>query len=375
MNTFATMRFIWQHIEQIVKEYDGSIPLAHYLKAYYRQHPKLGSRDRKMLTEMAYSWYRCSKACDQQLSFEERVANCLKMCSTENKHLLRLIEPIETSSNVVLDNIFNNSIELSEGITRNDWLNSILVQPDLFIRVRKEQEKIIAILEEEEIPFKVTNDCISLPNGTPVQNWFPEYTYVVQDASSQETCKRFSAQPQEHWWDSCSGAGGKSLYLKDLEPLVDITATDSRSSILKNMKERFRTYSHILPATHKLNVANKQLLQEKFKDQKFDNIICDVPCTGSGTWARTPEQMCFFKETQINEFTSLQKQIAVNAAEYLKPGGKLYYITCSVFKKENEEVVSYICAETGSKLEGKEIINGISQKADSMFIAILSHKG
>lgn len=366
------MRFIWQHIEQIIKDYDGSTPLTHFLKAYYKQHPKLGSRDRKMLTEMAYSWYRCSKAINTDASIQDIVATCLRLCKTENKHLLRLIEPIENSNAIELNRIFNNDIKLSTGITKDEWLNSILVQPDLFIRIRKELDKVIAVLEDEGVPFSLEDNCISLPNGSPVHNWFPEYVYVVQDASSQKTCEQFIAQPNEHWWDCCAGAGGKSLYLKDKEPLIDVTATDTRSSILKNMKERFRSYSHIMPTTYKLNVANAQLLNEKFKEKKFDNIICDVPCSGSGTWARTPEQMYFFKGDKLGEFSTLQKNIANNAVKYLKEGGKLYYITCSVFKQENEDVVDSICAENNLKAEHLELINGIDVNADSMFIAILS---
>ena len=366
------MQFIWQHIEQITKEYDGSLPLTHYLKAYYKQHPKLGSRDRKMLNEMTYSWYRCSKVVDDNLSVQEKVASCLKMCSTENKHLLQLIESVETNTNTSLDKIFENTIELSNGITKQDWLKSILTQPNLFIRVRSDMDKIIAILDEEEIAYNVDGDCIALPNATPVQNWFPEYVYVVQDASSQETCKQFNTEPYQHWWDCCAGAGGKSLYLKDIAPLVDITATDTRSTILKNMKERFRTYSHIFPKTYKIDVTNEQSLQEKFKDQRFDNIICDVPCTGSGTWARTPEQMFFFKKDKLDELSARQKAIAVNAAKYLKTEGSIYYITCSVFKEENENVVESICSESGLKVDHMELINGINQKADSMFIAVLS---
>ena len=55
------MRYIWQHIRSITEVYDGSIPLAHFLKGYFKQHPILGSRDRKMLSAMAYSFYRCSR--------------------------------------------------------------------------------------------------------------------------------------------------------------------------------------------------------------------------------------------------------------------------------------------------------------------------
>ncbi len=370
------MQFIWQHSKTILKEYKGDEPLHFFLKNYYKQHPKLGSRDRKMLSEMCYSWFRCSKAIQNKLPFEEHMTACLHLCKTSNKHLLRLIEPYYPPSQVKqldidIDQIFPYYIELSKGISTTEWLNNMLAQPQLFIRVRKEKEQILEVLQEAEVEFTdLGNDCLSLSNGSPINRLLPPFVYVVQDASSQKTTDYFQPQPYEHWWDACAGAGGKSLALKDKEPLIDLTATDTRKTILTNLQERFRLYSHIFPKTHKIDVADNAKLEEQFKGQEFDHIICDVPCTGSGTWARTPEQLYFFKHDSVTDFAKQQRKIAVNAADYLKEGGRLFYITCSVFKEENEAVVEHIQEVTKLKLAHQELINGIDQQADSMFIAI-----
>ena len=68
----------------------------------------------------------------------------------------------------------------------------------------------------------------------------------------------------------------------------------------------------------------------------------------------------------------LQLQIAANAAAYLKENGTLIYITCSVFRQENEDVVAAILAHTGRKLIKQKIIKGIDIHADSMFIATIA---
>lgn len=322
---------------------------------------------------MAYSWYRCGKAVDSTLSEKEKIATCLRLCNTQNARLLQLITTIPTvESDGSLQSLLDKGITLSKGIGRNAWLNSMLTQPHFFIRVRKNKEKIIAILEEQEIPFTVIdNACIALPNGTDVGQWLPEYAYVVQDASSQKTGDFFIAEPNEKWWDCCSGAGGKSLLLKDKQPLTDLVVSDTRKSILNNLKERFHLYSHILPVAFEVDVANKAQLNDIIRTKSFDNIICDVPCTGSGTWARTPEQLYFFKSGTEQEFSERQKRIVVNAAEYLKPGGRLYYITCSVFETENENVVAHLAATTGLTIEQQQLIDGVAIQADSMFIAVL----
>ena len=67
------MRYIHNHIKKIIETYEGEIPLNLYLKNYFKKHPILGSRDRKMLSEMAFAWYRCSKAFAASLSFEKKL--------------------------------------------------------------------------------------------------------------------------------------------------------------------------------------------------------------------------------------------------------------------------------------------------------------
>ena len=110
-------------------------------------------------------------------------------------------------------------------------------------------------------------------------------------------------------------------------------------------------------------------LSRALGSKQFDNIICDAPCSGSGTWARTPEQLYFFDPAIVEKFSSLQKTIAINVSRHLRAGGRLIYITCSVFKKENEDVADEIVKTTGMKLTQTELINGINIGADSMFIA------
>jgi 16S rRNA (cytosine967-C5)-methyltransferase len=106
-------------------------------------------------------------------------------------------------------------------------------------------------------------------------------------------------------------------------------------------------------------------------DRRFDGIICDVPCTGSGTWARTPESCYFFKTDSIAEYAQRQAAILRNAGTYLKENGKIIYITCSVFRAENEEVIESIAAEGALQIKSAELINGLSIGADALFAAEL----
>ncbi len=368
------MRSIRRHIQTITETYDGNVPLAHFLKNYFRQNPVLGSRDRKILSAIAYTYYRCAKGfngnewfhalTDKWLDNPKQFADIpLTKWLNENERF-----PFD------LAKLFPNDIPLSEGIDKAEWLRSMLVQPALFIRIRKDRKKLLSMLTDSQIPATpITEYCMSLPNGAKIDALLPPDSYVVQDASSQQTGKYFNPKKGESWYDCCAGAGGKSLLLKDMEAGVSLTVSDRRESILHNLKERFRLYGHKLPTACVTDVADPKQLLAALGSTKFDNIICDAPCSGSGTWARTPEQMYFFNPGTLQAFSSLQKDIATNVAAYLRPGGRLIYITCSVFRAENEEVAEQVARQTGMTLIFSQLINGMSIHADSMYVAVLEN--
>ena len=370
------MRYLGQHIKSIIREYKGELPLAHFLKNYFRQYPVLGSRDRKILSALAYSWYRCEKG----MSKDEWVD--ILMAEWVNDHNkfrnFSIADWLEEHNNVYpfdKNKLFPFEVELSAGINKEDWLRSMLVQPNLFIRVRKDLGKVTSLLNGQKIPYTfVTDNCLSLPNGAKIDTLLPPDGYVVQDASSQQTGAFFAPKKNELWYDCCSGAGGKSLLLKDKEPGVRLTISDVRESIIHNLQARFKVYRHILPVTHVTDVADAAKLEKTLGGKQFDHIICDAPCSGSGTWSRTPEQFYYFEPGSIRRFSTLQQTIAGNVSRYLKPGGTMYYITCSVFKKENEDVVDDLMKATGLQPVKAQLINGIDLHADSMYIAELAKR-
>jgi 16S rRNA (cytosine967-C5)-methyltransferase len=99
-----------------------------------------------------------------------------------------------------------------------------------------------------------------------------------------------------------------------------------------------------------------------------------VPCTGSGTWSRTPEQSFSFNPSSIEDFVARQKTICQQLIAKLNPGGSLIYITCSVFKKENEEVIAFLQEKMSLKVEQQELLKGYDKGADSMFVCQLRLK-
>ena len=364
------MRSLISHFNYVIATYEGKVPLVHFLKNYFKLHPVLGSRDRKLITAMVYSWYRCSKAVGKDHLLNDLMAQWLNEKIWASKSFIEWLKEGHPEAVIDLDALFRYDIAISDGMDKDDWLASMLVQPELFIRIRKEKALLIQLLEKGGVPYSfISRDCLSLPNGAKIDTILPQEYYVVQDASSQQTGAFFKPKKNGLWYDCCSGAGGKSLLLKDLEPGVLLTVSDKRESIIHNLQQRFRLYKHDLPVAHVTDAANPALLDKALGTKKFDNIICDAPCSGSGTWARTPEQLYFFKPETLSEYSTLQQTIATNVSRHLKPGGRLIYITCSVFRQENEIVVDALANNSGLKLVSSQIINGIKIHADSMFLA------
>jgi 16S rRNA (cytosine967-C5)-methyltransferase len=258
------------------------------------------------------------------------------------------------------------------GIDKDAFLRSFFVQPDLFIRVYKgfEQQVKIALTAAEVVFKDEGNRCLSLPNGTRLEALIANpHWYEVQDLSSQRTAEYFKPEKWESWWDTCAGSGGKSLLLHDMEPTVKLVVSDIRESILANLDERFQQAGLTKYQKKLLDLTqNNDLI---LHDYAFDGIILDAPCTGSGTWGRTPEMISQFDPHKIEFFQRLQQSIARNVIKHLKPGKPLIYITCSVFKAENEDVVNFIVKELGLKLEKQTVLKGYENKADTMFVARL----
>ena len=346
----------------------------------------MGSRDRKQLSSMLYSYYRLGH-CLPDVSPEEKILAGVFLCNQLPSELLQYLKPLwnekisaplsEKLSVLGIEDaaasIFPWSSELSKGIEREEFAFSHLHQPDLFIRIRPgHEENVIGKLERERWQYEWLRPyCVRLPNRTKVDEMFDlNREIVVQDFSSQqigEFMLRTGAwQPQTplKTWDCCAGSGGKSILLHDLHPAVNLTVSDIRPSILQNLKTRFAEagLKNYRSFTADLSVASSGP-----PERDYDLIVADVPCSGSGTWGRTPESLCFFNPAAIESFRVLQQKIISNVAGYLKKGGVLIYITCSVFERENEWVADMIQREIGLRLLDRQLFAGYPFRADSMF--------
>lgn len=265
---------------------------------------------------------------------------------------------------------------LSEGIDHLQFCASFFKQPDLFIRIRPGYTSaVIKKLTDAGVRFSVKSDnALALPNLTKIDDHIIiDEEAVVQDYSSQRVAEllqpvKETIKPVIKVWDCCAASGGKAILAKDYLGNIDLTVSDIRQSILANLQSRFKRAA--MPH-YKLFEADLSKPGVPADKSGYDLIICDAPCSGSGTWGRTPEQLYFWEERKLEHYTSLQKKIVNNIIPFVKPGGYLLYITCSVFKEENEERVKEILSKTDLRLVQMQNIKGYDKKADTMFGALL----
>lgn len=374
--------------QRILAEYPADTPLGKFLPGFYRQNKQMGSTDRRVAGRLIYNYFRLGRALPD-LPAEDRLMVAEFLCNTQSNSFLQHFKPdwaacvafgVDEKISLIkttypdfdLDDVFPWLPQLSNDIDRDAFLKSFFIQPDLFIRVHKGYEaQVKAELSKAEVTFKDEGDgCLALPNGTRLDAIFPkQHWFEVQDYSSQQTANYFKPEKWDSWWDACAASGGKSLLLHSLQPDIKLVVSDIRESILSNLDERFqqaglRKYQKKLMD---LTENNEQLLY----NYAFDGIILDAPCSGSGTWGRTPEMISQFEIHKTDFFKRLQQSIVTNVAKHLKPGKPLIYITCSAFKAENEDAVNYIVKELGLQVEEMQVLKGYTHKADTMFVARL----
>ncbi|HQT22354.1 MAG: RNA methyltransferase [Sphingobacteriales bacterium 17-39-43] len=377
---------------RVFEKFPADKPLAKFLPEFFKRNKQMGSNDRRSASRLLYNYFRLGRAVADK-SVEQRLFLAEFLCTSVDNPFLHHFRPdlnekiyltsdekinfASLNEGLVMDEVFPFTEHLSDGIDKGAFLRSFFVQPDLFIRIHpKAVSWVLKTLEESNVDFSlIAEHTVALPNGTNLNTLFPDNSfpvkpYEVQDLSSQKTAAYFKPNRYEYWWDACAASGGKSLLLFSEQPDIKLLVSDIRESVLENLDERFiaaglRTYQKKL-------IDLTKNADPEIHHYEFDGIILDAPCTGSGTWGRTPEMISQFEEYKIRGFQNLQMTIAANVIRYLKQGKPLIYITCSVFREENEEIVSWLQKNHGMQLDGYELIKGYENKADTMFVARLN---
>lgn len=180
---------------------------------------------------------------------------------------------------------------------------------------------------------------------------FQKGWFEVQDEGSQIATMLAGASEGMQVLDYCAGAGGKTLALS--------ASMDNRGQIFAHDSEKAR----LAPIFDRLRRSGSRNVQVVARREELapligqmDIVLVDAPCTGSGTWRRRPDAKWRLSERQLDVRIGEQKDILLAASAFVKPGGRLVYITCSVFPPENSSQIDTF-------LSGREDFTPVDHKA------------
>ena len=220
----------------------------------------------------------------------------------------------------------------------------VMVRVDLR---RGTREDAIEFLAEDDIssathPIATTALCITENARRLARSQaYLDGVIELQDGSGQAAMEAIDLDGAQSILDYCAGGGGKALalaarsdaqiYVHDVDPsrMQDIPVRAARAGV-------------------KITSLATSALPGK---APYDIVLCDAPCSGSGTWRRTPEAKWRLTRERLTALTQLQSQILPDAAALVAPGGQLVYATCSLLSAENEDRVdAFLNAVPGWKL-------------------------
>lgn len=220
-------------------------------------------------------------------------------------------------------------------------------------------------IETSEIPG---TNALLLPNRDNIRNHSLNRKghFEMQDLASQSIGQYAQINKNQLVIDVCAGAGGKSLQIASLlNNTGKVIATDIYPSRLKQLKSR----------ALKANASNIEIIEiqelESYKG-KADRVLLDVPCSGSGTIRRQPEIKVHLTPEKVNEYIETQQLILEQYQSLLKPGGKIIYSTCSIFKSESEDQVKHFLANHPQfSLLGEKRFVPPTHNSDGFYVAVL----
>ena len=352
MQTGARYQAVFELISEIFKD---KTPADVLINNYVRQRKYIGSKDRRFIVQTVWDIVRRR----MRLSFEagsedaRRILLCflkdedfdvitggqyaLAPLSAEEKKQLKSLREDVYPSNVELecpswlfDEIGNPALikSLNETASADIRANFILPE-DLKKRLQSEG---LFFSRTPYSPYGLrSSERVNLNNCMAYQ----EGLFDVQDESCQIGAMLCDAKENEKIVDYCAGAGGKSLALGAMmknEGVVFCHDADfNRMDAIKGRAER-------------LGIRNLKLVN-KVEDTDFDLFVLDAPCSGTGTFRRAPDAKFRLRAQMIDDLNKTQLEILETAYTHTKKGGRIVYMTCSVLKKENEDIVEKFTAK------------------------------
>lgn len=195
--------------------------------------------------------------------------------------------------------------------------------------------------------------------------------FFVQDVASQICVAALGMSPGESFLDICSAPGSKSfgaaMYMRGEGRIISADLHASKLSLIKSGAERLHI-NIIEPIEADARVYNPDF------SEKFDAVLCDVPCSGYGVVAKKPE-IRYKNLSDVENLPRIQYEILENGAKYVKKGGRLVYSTCTILREENlDNIEKFLSSHADFSLVGFEA-GGVKYDGAAQLLPCREHDG
>lgn len=343
------------------------------LSRYFRDHPRLGSRERGVVAEAVYGLLRNKSVytnfSESGIGSPMRRLSLLGLADAVGVDSLGGLTEDETAWLQRVMEIDRAHLPLMMKANLPEWLWIKLVERfgeedalalamslntpaplDLRVNtIKGDRDTVITTLAQAPIiaePTPYSSTGLRVRKKPSIQNLplFKDGTIEVQDEGSQLLAQLVGAKRGEMVADFCAGAGGKTLALGALMRNTGrLYAFDISEKRLAKLKPRMARSG--LSNVHPVVIAHEKDAKIKRLAGKLDRVLVDAPCSGLGTLRRNPDVKWRQTPTGVAELNVKQASILASAARMVKPGGRLVYATCSILDEENEDIVQAFLAE------------------------------
>ena len=203
----------------------------------------------------------------------------------------------------------------------------------------------LSLLSGTSTPIAVINDPSLIPSLAASPDY---YIQNITPALLIHSLASASKEPKRVL-DMCASPGGKVIAVHDIFPNAELFANDVSADKLKPLSENCAKYG--ISATLSCSPG-----KEYTSDVPFDLVILDVPCSNSGVLNKRPEARWRLSQKKLEELEELQMQLIKSALNLISEDGEIWYMTCSVLKRENARLMAKACEAFNLQIRTKETI-------------------
>lgn len=233
----------------------------------------------------------------------------------------------------------------SLGASAEEVLAALQDRAPLYVRVNARKGAVNMVqerLSKDGIETIKTdcNNALKVIDGSRrlhLSEAYADGSVEIQDLSVQMACAALDWPPSGRVLDLCAGGGGKALAIAAVSD-AQVFVHDAKTARMADIPAR----------AARAGVTLRQTAPEA--SASYDLVLCDVPCSGSGTWRRDPEAKWRLTPEKLAGLGQVQRQIIQQAQSLVAPGGRVVYMTCSLLRVENEDLVEAAVAAPGWNL-------------------------